>query len=276
MRHRGQVTTAGATPEPELAAGLHGRATAVPGVTYRLLRLIWRILAAAPGLRLVLEGAEHLPRDAAGRPIGGWILAGMPHRTWIDPFVPWILLPSRPRLTFFGDAQMMARSAQRRWVVERLGGVVPIPSSRDPKVVETHLRAAHQLLDAGAIFMLFPETGPASDVGHLRRLGAGLGYMAVRNRKPIVPVILGGNHELYWGRRIIMRVLPAMDPIELAGLEPGTPSPDAGSSAERAAVHRLMTALAERVAPAVLEVHERSEPPAGTRKRGLFLTRLFR
>lgn len=264
------------TPEPELTAGLHGRATPVPGITYRLLRTLWRLLAAALGLRLVLEGAEHLPRDAAGRPTGGWILAGMPHRTWIDPFVPWILLPSRPRLAFFGDAQMMARSAQRRWLIERLGGVVPIPSSRDPKVVEVHLRAATQLLDAGAIFMLFPETGPASEVGHLRRLGGGLGYMALRNRKPIVPVIFGGNHELYWGRRILMRVLPPLDPEVLAGLEPGAPAPEPGSSAERWAVHRLMAELAERVGPAVLDVHERSEPRAGTRKRGLFLTELFR
>ncbi len=270
------MTTAGRTSEPELTAGLHGRATAVPGLTYRLLRMLWRVLAAGLGLRLVLEGAEHLPRDAAGKPAGGWILAGMPHRTWIDPFVPWILLASRPRLAFFGDAQMMARSGLRRWLVERLGGVVPIPSSRDPKVVEVHLGAARELLDAGAIFMLFPETGPASEVGHLRRLGGGLGYMALRNRKPIVPVIFGGYPDLYWGRRIVMRVLPRLDPAELAGLEPGAPPPEPGSPAERAAVHRLMAALAERVASAVLEVHERSEPRAGTRKLGLFLTKLFR
>ena len=265
-----------ATPEPELSAGLHGRATPEPGLTYRLLRGLWRLAADALGLHLQLEGAEHLPRDATGRPTGGWILAGMPHRTWIDPFVPWILLPARPRLTFFGDARTMARSAARRWVVDRLGGVVPIPASRDPKVVATHLAAAAQLLDAGAIFMLFPETGPASEVGHVRRLGGGLGYIALRNRAPIVPVIFGGNHELYWGRRIVMRVLPLLDPLDLAGLDPGSALPPEGSSAERAAVHRLTAALAERVGPAVADVHARSEPRSGTRKRGQFLTKMFR
>jgi 1-acyl-sn-glycerol-3-phosphate acyltransferase len=266
----------GPTPEPELAAGLHGRATPEPGLTYHALRWLWRLLAAALGLRLELQGAEHLPRDAAGRPAGGWILAGMPHRTWIDPFVPWILLPARPRLTFFGDAQMMARSPQRRWIINRLGGVVPIPSSRDPKVVAIHLAAAAELLDAGAIFMLFPETGPPSELGHIRRLGGGLGYIALRNHAPIVPVIFGGNHELYWGRRMVMRVLPPIDPVELAGLEPGSPLPPEGSSAERAAVHRLTAALAEIVRPAVTEVHARSEPRTGARKRGLFLTKMFR
>lgn len=262
--------------ESELAPGLHGKATSEPGFTYRLLRSLWRLLADALGLRLVIQGAEHLPHDAAGRPMGGWLLAGMPHRTWIDPFVPWILLPSRPRLAFFGDARMMARSRWRQWAIERLGGVIPIPSSRDPKVVATHLAAATRIIDAGAIFMLFPETGPASEVGHLRRLGGGLSYMALRNRAPIVPVIFGGNHELYWGRKILMRVLPPLDPIELAGLEPGSPLPEPGSSAERAAVHRLTQALADRTAPAVLEVHLESEPRPGKRKRGLFLTTLFR
>ena len=264
------------TPEPELAAGLHGKATPVPGLTYRGLRLLWRALAAALGFRLVLEGAEHRPRDAAGRPTGGWILAGMPHRTWVDPFPPWILLPARPRLAFFGDARMMARSGIRRFLIERLGGVIPIPSGRDPKTVEVHMAAAAEVLRAGAIFMLFPETGPPSELGHLRRLGGGLGYFALRNRAPIVPVIFGGNDELYVGRRLVMRVLPAVDPLELAGVDPAAPLPAAGSSAERAAAHRLVQALADRVAPDVLAVHERSVAPPGTRKRGRFLTRLFR
>ncbi|HLX34518.1 MAG TPA: 1-acyl-sn-glycerol-3-phosphate acyltransferase [Candidatus Limnocylindrales bacterium] len=263
-------------PVPELSAGLHGRATADPGWTYRGLRLLWKVLAWLLGIRLELQGAEHLPRDATGRPTGAWILAGMPHRTWIDAFPTWILLPTRPRLAFFGDAQMMARSWQRRFLIERLGGVVPIPSSRDPKVVEMHLAAARALLDAGAIFELFPETGPASELGHLRKLGAGLGYVALRNQVPIVPVIFGGNDELYWGRRIIVRVLPPLDPRSLAGLAAEAPLPEPGSSAERAAVHRLTATLAETVAPAVMDVHLASVPPPGTVKRGRFLTTMFR
>ena len=262
--------------EPELAAGLHGRATSIPGLTYRSLRATFRVLAFLLGLRIEVEGREHLPRTADGRPAGGWILAGMPHRTWIDPFPPWIVLPARPRLAFFGDARMMARSGFRRWVIERLGGVVPIPASRDPKVVATHLAAATRLLDAGAIFMLFPETGPPSELGEIRRLGGGLAYVALRNRAPIVPVIFGGNDELYWGRRFVMRVLPPLDPVALAGLEADAPLPEPGSSAERAAIHRLTSALGERVGPDVLAVHEASVPPAGTRKRGTFLTHLFR
>lgn len=265
------------SPEPELGAGLHGAATSEPGLTYRILRRSWRAVAWVLGLRFEVAGLEHLPRDAAGRPTGGWIAAGMPHRTWIDPFVPWMLLPARPRLTFFGDARTMARSPLRRWIMARLGGVIPIPAAHDPRAVPVHLAAAETVLRNGGVFCLFPETGPATPPGTIRRLGAGIGYIALRNRAPIVPIILGGTHELYLGRRIILRVLPPLDPVELAGLGgDGAEQPVPGSTEERDAVHRLLRGLAEAVAGPVLQAHEDAEPPPGTRKRGRVLTKMFR
>ncbi|HEX5588790.1 MAG TPA: lysophospholipid acyltransferase family protein [Candidatus Limnocylindrales bacterium] len=252
--------------EPELAAGLHGPATAEPGRTYRILRRCWRAAARALRLRFEVEGLQHLPRDASGAPTGGWIAAGMPHRTWIDPFVPWMLLPARPRLTFFGDARTMARSPLRRWVMARLGGVIPIPAAHDPRAVPVHLAAAEAVLRNGGVFCLFPETGPATPPGTIRRLGSGIGYVAIRNGAPIVPIVLGGTHELYLGRKILLRVLPAIDPRDLAGLVPGEAPPPPDSPAEKAAVHRLLAGLAETVAGPVLEAHERVEPPPGSRK----------
>jgi 1-acyl-sn-glycerol-3-phosphate acyltransferase len=278
MARRGAEQKGGppAAPEAELAPGLHGTASPNPGLTYRLLRWLWPLAAAGLGARLELEGSEHLPVGPDGRPAGRWIAACLPHRTWIDPFVPWILLPARPRLAFFGDARTMARSPLRRFVVDRLGGVIPIPAGHDLRTAQLHFAAATRALDAGMVFCLMPETGPPSALGHIRRLGSGIGYIALRNRAPIVPLVLGGNHEIYFGRRVILRALSALDPLELAGLPPGAALPDAGTDEERQAVHRLLAALAERVSPDVAEVRARSEPPPGTRKRGRFLTTLFR
>jgi 1-acyl-sn-glycerol-3-phosphate acyltransferase len=263
-------------PEPELPPGLLGGASPRPGTTYRLLRRVWRLAAWLLRARLVLEGAEHLPRDGRGRQAGGWIAAVVPHRTWIDPFVPWILLPERPRFTFFGDARTMARSPWRRFIVRRLGGVIPIPAARDPSTVAVHLEAARQALAAGTVFMLMPETGPASVPGSLRRIGGGMAYVALRSHAPIVPIVLGGNDELYIGRTVILRVLPALDPWELAGLAPDAAPPEPGSSAERRAARTLTEAFQAGVAPAVADVHAASVPPPGTAKRGRFLTTLFR
>jgi 1-acyl-sn-glycerol-3-phosphate acyltransferase len=262
--------------EPELAPGLHGRATAEPGFTYRALRLLWRLLAALLRVRLDLEGAQHLPRNEKGRPRGGWIAAVVPHRTWIDPFVPWILLPARPRFAFFGDARAMARSPLRRFVVRRLGGVIPISAARDPRAMDVHIDAASAVLAAGAVFMVMPETGTASPLGHPRRLGGGMAYIALRTGAPIVPLVLGGNEELYLGRRIVLRALPPLDPLELAGLARTGDFPEPGSTAERDAAHRLTAAFAARVTGAVAEVHRAAQPPPGARRRGRFLTKLFR
>jgi 1-acyl-sn-glycerol-3-phosphate acyltransferase len=241
-----------------------------------MLRIVWRVAAGLLRAELVIEGAEHLPRDARGRPAGGWIGAVIPHRTWIDPFVPWILLPERPRFTFFGDARTMARSPLRRFLLRRLGGVIPIPAAPDPRTVEVHLAAARRVLEAGGVFMLMPETGPPSLAGELRRLGGGMAYVALRNEVPIVPLVLGGNEELYLGRRIVLRVLPPLDPRLLAALGPNDPLPEPGSSAERRATRRLTEAFSASVAEAVAEVHARSTAPPGTVKRGRFLTTLFR
>jgi 1-acyl-sn-glycerol-3-phosphate acyltransferase len=238
--------------------------------------MAWRWCAALFRAHLELEGAENLPRFPNGRRAGGWIAAVVPHRTWIDPFVPWILLPERPRFIFFGDARTMARSPLRRFLMRRLGGVIPIPAVRDPRSVEVHLEAAGRALAAGGVFMLMPETGPAAKPGELRRLGGGMAYVALRNRAPIVPLVLGGNEELYFGRRVILRVLPALDPWALAGLASDAAAPKAGSSAERRAARVMTDVFRERVAPAVADVHARSMPPPGTIRRGRFLTTLFR
>ena len=264
------------TAEPELAPGLHGPATAEPGLTYRALRVLWRLLAALLRVQLVVEGVEHLPRDERGRPRGGWIAAVVPHRTWIDPFVPWILLPARPRFAFFGDARAMARSPLRRFVVRRLGGVIPISAARDPRAMDVHIEAAKAVIGAGAVFMVMPETGAASPLGELRRLGGGIAYIALRTGAPIVPLVLGGNDDLYFGRRIVLRVLPAIEPLALAGIGSAEGLPEAGSTAERDAAHRLTAAFVDRVKDAVEDVHRAAQPPPGARKRGRFLTKLFR
>ena len=253
--------------ERELAAGLHGRVSGRAGIAYRAARVAWRIVAACLRVRVRVEGLEHLPRS------GGYIVAGAPHRTWVDPFLLWGWLPAEPRLVFFGDARAMGRSPVRRAALRLVGGVIAIPSSHRAGAVEVHFAAAAEALASGAAFCLFPETGPAAPLRSIRRLGAGVGYIALRSGVPVVPVAIGGNHELFLGRTIVVRVLPPVSAVELAGL--GAP-PEPGSPEERDAVHRVLDGLAAVYAPAVRDAHDASEPPPGTRKRTTWLTTLFR
>jgi 1-acyl-sn-glycerol-3-phosphate acyltransferase len=261
---------------PELPPGLIGRASPRAGIAYRLLRRLWRLIALGLGFRIRVRGVEHLPRGAAGEPRGGYVLAAVPHRTWIDPFLVWGWLPSDPRPAFFGDARSMAHSSVRRFVVRRVGGILPIPSHGGPRAFAAHLDGAAAVLHAGMVFCLFPEYGPPAPVGQARPIAAGLGYVALRSGAPIVPVVIGGNHELFWGRRIVVRVLPPLDPLALAGLPSGAPAPAPGSREERAAAHAVAESFRAATAAAVTEAWRAAEPRPGTRKRLLWLTTRFR
>ena len=264
---------------PELPPGLVGEPTPHPTVAYRLLRHVWRAAAFVPRFHLEVEGLEHLPRTSEGRLSGGWIAAGPPHRAWVDPFLVWMTLPAEPRLVFFGDARTMARSPLRRWVLRRVSGVIPIPSHGGPRSFATHLDAAARVIDAGAVFCLFPESGFPSQPGIARPVAAGLGYVALRSGAPIVPVVLGGNDVLFLGRRLVLRVLPAQ-PWQAWVAADGEPvpaiAPAPGSRDERLLAHRIADGFRAATADAVHDAHLAVLPAPGTRMRGRRLTTLFR
>ena len=263
VRHNARAMT----NDRELAAGLHGRVSGHAGIAYRLARLGWRIVARCLRVQVRVEGREHLPAR------GGFIVAGVPHRTWVDPFLLWGWLPAEPRLVFFGDARAMGRSPLRRAALRAVGGVIPIPTAHRAGAAETHSAAALQAIASGAAFCLFPETGAVAPLGSIRRLGAGVGYIALRSGAPVIAVAIGGNDELFLGRTIIVRVLPPVSGLELAGV---TAPPERGSQDERDAVRRLLTGLAATVAAPVAAVHNAAQPPPGTKKRMTWLTTLFR
>jgi len=246
-----------------------------PGLYRLLLRLIRIVGRGVLGLRLELRGAEHLPRDASGRPAGGWIAAGLPHRTWVDPFVLVDLLPVEPRLVFMGDGRAIFRSRLRRLVFKVIGGVVPIWPGSGPAAFGSHLEAVASVVEAGAVLVLFPEVGPAVPVERARPLGKGIAYFALRTGAPIVPLVLGGTHELFRGRHIVLDVLPPLTVQELVGLPPGAPLPEPGSPAERALGDRMVEALHARTAQAVARAHEAAEPAPGSPRRWRWLTTLF-
>lgn len=253
------------TPSSRAAAG------------YRLvLALADTIGRGVFGFRVEVRGRRHLPRSAMERPAGGWIAAGLPHRTWVDPFVVATSVPVEPRLVFFGDGPAIFRSPWRRWLVGRVGGVIPIWPRGDRAAVEGYLAAAATALRAGAVLCLFPETGPPTPAGTARPFGSGLAYFALRTGAPIVPMILGGTDELYRGRRIRLEILEPVTWQDLAGVPPGSPPPEPWSSAERRVAHRITGRLHERTAPAVERAHLAALPPPGARKRWTWLTTAWR
>ena len=212
--------------------------------------------------RLSVSGFENLPRDADGHRVGGWICTGVPHRTWVEPFALLAFMPAQPRMVVLGHGPTMAGSWWRRLLARALGGLVPIWPGAGGAAFERHAEVAEQALAAGAVFALFPEVGPPARPPELRRLSRGVGHLALRTGAPIVPVVFGGTHELFLRRRIIVRVLPAIDPLD-ALAAPGPP---------REAAQRLMDAFSDAVRRAVEQAHTQAEPRPGSRRVWRWLT----
>lgn len=250
-----------------------GRVSARPSPAYRGLRVCSRLIGRGLfGFRPILLGRRHLPRDASGRPGGGWIAAGLPHRTWVDPFLLLDVLPAEPRLVFFGDGPTMHRSWWRRLAVRAIGGFIPIWPGGGRRQVEAHLGGARATVDAGAILLVFPEVGPAVPPGTARPLGLGIAYLALRTGAPIVPLAIGGAEELYRGRRLVVRAMPPTDWRSLAGVEAGSLAPQAWSREERRMAHRIAAVLHERTVADVADVHRLARVPVDGPKRWRWLT----
>lgn len=225
-------------------------------LAWRLVLGLLRASAAILGLRLRVDGREHLPP-------GPCLVAAAPHRTWLDPFVLLFALPVEPRVHFLGDGEAIYRDAFRSFFIRRLGGVVPI--WKGSRGIDAHVDAVREILRSGARLALFPERGPSVPVERARPFAAGIGYLALRTGAPVVPAVIGGTHELYLGRRIAVRFLP---PISAAAQE-------RAAADERAAAHALAQELGEAMAPHVAELFHATEPPAGFRKRWQWLTTAF-
>jgi len=173
---------------------------------------------------------------------------------------------------FFGDGPAIFRSRWRRFLVRRIGGVIPIWSGAGREAVEGYLSAAGAALDAGAVLCLFPETGSATPPGTARPFGSGLAYFALRTGAPIVPLVLGGTHQLYLHRRFRLEVLEPVTWQELTGVALDTAPPKPWSSAERRLAHALTLALHERTAATVAAAHRATTLPLGRHKRWTWLT----
>ena len=258
---------------PDRPAGLIGEISARPGALFRVAIGLCRFLAWAFGLRLELRGAEHLPTDARGRPAGGWMAVPVPHRRWIDPFLLLLLLPVEPRLAFFADGRVLFRTRFRRVLFRTLGGMVPVWPRGGAKAFWAHIEAARRVLDAGAVFVIFPEAGPPSPPDQARTIEPGFGYLAMRTGVPLVPIVIGGTGEIYRGRRLVLQVMPAISPQELVRLPAEAALPEPGSHEEREMARRIAEAFAERMAPPIAELHREIEAAAaGDRKRWRWLT----
>jgi 1-acyl-sn-glycerol-3-phosphate acyltransferase len=243
------------------------RPEAKASLLYRAIRVLARaLLFGLFRFRIETSGRELLPKD-------GYLLVGAAHRGWMDPFVVMHALPLEPRCWFLGSGPSTFTSRWRESLIHRLGGLLPV--WRGGLGIDVHVRSARAVVEAGAVFVQMPEgtvNGPPGKLGPFR---PGTALIALRTGAPIVPMAIAGTEQLYVGRRMASRILPATSARELLGLR-DEPLPDAGSRAELDLARKLSDELAARLGPVVGELHPRTvDPPDHRRRLRRRLTWLF-
>jgi hypothetical protein len=235
---------------------------------YRALRLLARaILFGAFRFRIETSGQEHLPA-------GGYLIVGAAHRGWMDPFLVLHALPEQPRAWFLGSGPSTFTSRWRESFIRRVGGLLPV--WRGGVGIDGHVASARAVVANGGVFAQMPEgtvSGPPGRIGPFRN---GWALIALRVGAPIVPIAMAGTEELYIGKRMASRVLPATSVADLLGAAWDGARPAAGSRAELDLARRLSTALSARLGPVVEELQPRTvDPPGRPRRLRRRLTWLF-
>ena len=168
---------------------------------YRFVRLVARfVLFVVFRFHLATE-ARSTCREAAtcwsARPTAaGWT------RSWCcTPSLP------TPRAWFLGSGPSTFTSRWRERLIHRLGGLLPV--WRGGVGIEQHVASARAVIGNGGVLVQMPEgtvSGPPGRIGQFR---VGWAVIALRTDAPIVPLAIAGTDELYLGRRMASRVLPA-------------------------------------------------------------------
>lgn len=247
-----------------------GRAPeAKASLLYRAVRVFVRFLCFGVfRFRIATSGQEHIPTR------GGYLVVAAAHRGWMDPFVVMHALPVEPRAWFLGSAPSALTSRTREWLARSIGGLLPV--WRGGVGIDAHVESARAVLANGAIFVQMPEgtvSGPPGQLGPLRN---GWAIIAMRNDAPILPVAMAGTEELYVGRRMASRVLPATSVRELAGLAPDAVLPEPGSREELDLARAMSDRLGGLLAPIIEALHPATmDPPDHPRRLRRRLTWLL-
>ncbi|HUG47327.1 MAG TPA: lysophospholipid acyltransferase family protein [Candidatus Limnocylindria bacterium] len=221
-----------------------------PGpLKYNFIRYGLRVLTSCY-LRVRVEGTEHLPPASAGP-----YLINFSHPNWVDPIVLVGFWPDRRWIMIFGPREEDMGVGGRNRIINWARMGVPFKPSKKG-LLETARRAV-EVTQRGYVLAVAGEGRLSDEEGAIVPLEDGPAYLALRTRVAIVPVAIIGTRWLRFGKRVTLRIGPALD--------------TAGRPATRGNVAQLtdeLTRAMERLLEGVV-----GEPPPGP--FGRWLTDVF-
>jgi 1-acyl-sn-glycerol-3-phosphate acyltransferase len=179
------------------------RASLLPAAGHPLLhdrvaRLVIRLLLTL-FFRVRVDGRERIP---TGRPL----ICAANHHSWLDPFLLLAILPLAPRRYAIGNASAVSPAWRR--VIAPFHTFIPLDRARP----QAAIHAMEDILERGNTLIIFPEGGVGPGDGCVRPLQSGTAYLAQRTGYPILTVGITGSHDLWWRKRVTVRIGPCIDP----------------------------------------------------------------
>ncbi|WP_456452385.1 lysophospholipid acyltransferase family protein [Hydrogenimonas sp.] len=148
--------------------------------------LIRPLLLFVSGIRV--RGLERLPAE-------GPALLVANHNSHLDTLALMSLFPLRtlPRVRPVAARDYFFATPLRRFVAQKLIGILPLERQRVQKSAGHPLKPLAQALDEGNILILYPE-GSRGEPGELRPFKSGFAHLAkMRPEVPVIPVKISGT-----------------------------------------------------------------------------------
>jgi 1-acyl-sn-glycerol-3-phosphate acyltransferase len=220
-------------------------APARANLPFRLLRHVGRTLFRAL-FSVEIEGLDRVPAA------GPYVLA-CNHLSWFDPMLLLAYLPAEPRIHYLAAAEYTVDGPWiARYIVSKTGGVIPI-DRQGHKGDRAAVVQALKVLRGGGVLGIFPEGKCGFVEGEIQPLKEGAATFAAKTGSPILVTGMSGTTELYFRRRIRIRIGPLLQPRE--------------GETQESLLARVAEAMAETVPPL--------SPNQPKVKRMAWLSRLF-
>ncbi|MCW2621848.1 MAG: 1-acyl-sn-glycerol-3-phosphateacyltransferase-li ke [Frankiales bacterium] len=200
-------------------------------MVYRLILVCGRALLRLLGLRVSVEGGQHLPRSGAA------VLA-ISHFSYLDFALTGRLAWTRGRRTIRFLA--IAAAFRHRLAGPLMRSMRHIPVEQGAGVAA--LRAAGRRLEAGELVGVFPESRVTRSFT-LLPLAPGAAYLSIQAQVPLIPVVLWGSHRVLTRTRHFSLREAWRAPVHLVVGAPLHPAPGADPHVVTAELAEAMNRL---------------------------------
>jgi len=177
----------------------------------RVARRWARVVLAAAGVKVELEGLEHIA------PTGSYVFVSN-HASYMD--TPVVLANIPVQFRFLAKRGLFQIPLLGTHLSQ--AGHIPVPRE-DPRASVKTMQLAAETIQRRRISMLvFPEGGRSAD-GVMREFKEGAAYIAIRAGVPVVPLAILGTHEVLPMHSAVVRPgrvkLCILPPIPTTGLD---------------------------------------------------------